>query len=131
MKKSATEARRPQTAKYTPTVANKSDTSERSQYVQTPVEKMINKSEYAPVLLDMKTQNEQATADMYNFIAKKVSGVQTPNKSAEPSVSPTISVKPKLSKPSRLYTFYVYGGNYPDQLVNALLKRGVWKVFDK
>ena len=118
--KKSTEGRRPQTAKYTPTVANKSDRSERSQYVQTPVEK----SEYAPVLLDMKTQNEQATADMYNFIAKKV---QTPA-AVEPSVSPTISVKPK---PSRLYTFYVYGGNYPDQLVNALLKRGIWKVFDK
>lgn len=116
----STEARRPQTAKYTPSAVNKSERSERSQYVQTPVEY----SESIPLVPDMKTRNEQATEDMYNFIAKKV---QTPA-AVESGKSSTIAVKPK---PSRMLTFYIYGGNYPDQLVNALLKRGVWKVFDK
>lgn len=31
----------------------------------------------------------------------------------------------------KCYIYQVYRGNYPQQLENALLKRGVWKRFDR
>jgi len=34
-------------------------------------------------------------------------------------------------KTPKLYTFTVYPGNYPHFIEQALLKRGIWKPFDK
>ena len=31
----------------------------------------------------------------------------------------------------KCYNYYVYKGNYPQQIEDALLKRGVWKRFDR
>lgn len=31
----------------------------------------------------------------------------------------------------RKFSFYVYSGNYPHHIENALMKRGIWKKFDK
>ena len=39
----------------------------------------------------------------------------------------TVMEVPKIEKK---YTFHVYKGNFPEFIVDALLKRGVWKKFD-
>ena len=37
----------------------------------------------------------------------------------------------KNEKEGKKYYYYVYSGNFPHHIENALKKRGVWKPFDK
>ena len=37
----------------------------------------------------------------------------------------------KNDKDGKKYFYYVYSGNFPHHIENALKKRGVWKQFDK
>ena len=45
------------------------------------------------------------------------------------SISRTVS--PTATSSKRKYLCYVYKGNYPLQIENALMRRGVWKIYDK
>ena len=83
----------------------------------------VSKTELSSVSYreEIKPKETPQKEEPYNFVTKK----------SKPVVKDILSLMPVGKVTKKQWTFYVYKGNYPHHIENALLKRGVWKVFDK
>ena len=84
----------------------------------------VSKTELSSVSYREEIKNQltpqKVREEPYNFVTKK-----------KPVVKDILNVIAPTKVQKKQWTFYVYKGNYPHHIENALLKRGVWKVFDK
>lgn len=82
---------------------------------------------------------ESRFQSFYNFELKNNRNLIANSKSMNrPSARNSLSASPvraeggvNATSGARKFLYYVYGGNYPHHIENALMKRGIWKKFDK